>query len=42
MKEKQTKLIEVFKQIDKTRETIRNQIDALKRLKQKLLNEILG
>ena len=41
-KEKQAKLIDVFKQFDKTRELVRSQKETLKKLKQKLLNEILG
>lgn len=41
-KEKQTKLIEVFKQSDETREFVLKQKETLKMLKQKLLNEILG
>jgi len=41
-KEKQAKLIEVFKQFDEARELVRKQKETLKKLKQKLLNEILG
>ncbi len=41
-KEKQAKLIDVFKQFDETRELVRKQKETLKKLKQKLLNEILG
>jgi len=40
--EKQTKLIGLFKQFDAARELIREQKETLKKLKQKLLNEILG
>ncbi|MBI4689401.1 MAG: restriction endonuclease subunit S [Nitrospirae bacterium] len=41
-KEKQDQLIDVFKKFDNTREEIKSQIQTLKTLKQKLLNEILG
>jgi type I restriction enzyme S subunit len=41
-KEMQSKLIDVFKQFDETRELVREQIETLKKLKQKLLNEILS
>ena len=41
-REKQVKLIEVFRQFDETRELVRKQKETLKNLKQKLLNEILG
>jgi len=41
-KEKQTRLIEIFKQLDATREHLRAQTHTLKTLKQKLLGEILG
>jgi type I restriction enzyme S subunit len=41
-KEKQAKLIDVFKQFDETRELVRKQKETLKSLKQKLLNDILG
>ncbi len=41
-KEKQKQLSEVFEQFDKTRDEIKTQIQTLKNLKQKLLNEILG
>jgi type I restriction enzyme S subunit len=41
-REKQAKLIDVFKQFDEARELIRQQKETLKKLKQKLLNEILG
>jgi restriction endonuclease S subunit len=41
-KEKQAKLVEVFKQIDEVKELIRLQKETLRKLKQKLLNEILG
>jgi restriction endonuclease S subunit len=41
-KEKQGKMIKVFRQFDVTREQLRTQIQTLKTLKQKLLNEILG
>jgi type I restriction enzyme S subunit len=39
---KQAKLIDVFKQFDEARELIHQQKETLKKLKQKLLNEILG
>lgn len=41
-KEKQKQLSEVFEQFDSTQDEIKSQILALKNLKQKLLNEILG
>jgi type I restriction enzyme S subunit len=41
-REKQAKLIGVFKQFDEARELARQQKEILKKLKQKLLNEILG
>jgi restriction endonuclease S subunit len=41
-REKQAKLIDMFKQFDEARELIRQQKETLKKLKQKLLNEILG
>ncbi len=41
-KEKQKQLSEVFEQFDKTREVIKTQKMTLRKLKQKLLNEILG
>jgi len=41
-REKQTKLVDMFKQFDEARELIRQQKETLKKLKQKLLNEILG
>ena len=41
-REKQAKLIDMFKQFDEARELIRQQKETLKTLKQKLLNEILG
>ena len=41
-REKQAQLIDVFKQFDETREKVREQKETLKKLKQKLLNEILG
>jgi type I restriction enzyme S subunit len=41
-KEKQNRLIEIFKQFDVPREQLRTQKQTLKTLKQKLLNEILG
>jgi restriction endonuclease S subunit len=41
-KEKQAKLVDLFKQFDETRELVRKQKGTLKTLKQKLLNEILG
>lgn len=41
-REKQAKLIDVFKQFDEARELVRQQKETLKKLKQKLLNEILG
>ena len=41
-KDKQAKLIDIFKQFDETRELVRKQKDILKKLKQILLNEILG
>lgn len=41
-KEKQAKLVDVFQQFDQTRELVRKQKETLKKLKQKLLNEILG
>ena len=41
-REKQAKLIDMFKQFDEARELIRQQKEPLKTLKQKLLNEILG
>ncbi len=41
-KEKQAYLIDVFRQLDETKKLIREQKEILKKLKQKLLNEILG
>ena len=41
-REKQAKLIDVFKQFDEARELVRQQKETLKTFKQKLLNEILG
>lgn len=41
-RKKQPKLIEIFKRFDETRELVRTQKATLKKLKQKLLNEILG
>jgi restriction endonuclease S subunit len=41
-KEKQKALADLFKQFDATREEVKQQISTLKKLKQKLLNEILG
>jgi len=41
-REKQGKLIDIFKQSDESREIVRQQKETLKKLKQKLLNEILG
>jgi type I restriction enzyme S subunit len=41
-KDKQKKLISIFKQFDAAMEQIEQQKSALKNLKQKLLNEILG
>jgi type I restriction enzyme S subunit len=41
-REKQAKLIDVLKQFDEARELARQQKETLKKLKQKLLNEILG
>jgi type I restriction enzyme S subunit len=41
-KEKQKKLVELFKQFDKTRDLLKTQKASLKKLKQQLLNEILG
>ena len=41
-KEKQVKLTDAFRQFDETRESIHTQKETLKKLKQKLLNEILG
>ena len=41
-KNKQAQLVEVFIQLDKTRELVSQQKETLKNLKQKLLNEILG
>lgn len=41
-KDKQPKLVELFKQLDETRELLRNQKNNLIKLKHQLLNEILG
>lgn len=41
-KEKQSRLIEIFKQFDKTTNLLKQQISTLRNLKQNLLNEILG
>lgn len=41
-KEKQTRLIEIFKQFDTTSNLLKQQISTLRTLKQNLLNEILG
>lgn len=41
-KEKQKKLVALFKQFDETRQQLKQQKATLKLLKQKLLNEILG
>lgn len=41
-KEKQKELVAIFKQFDKTIQQLKQQKVTLKRLKQKLLNEILG
>lgn len=41
-KEKQKELVAIFKQLDETRQQLKQQKATLKLLKQKLLNEILG
>lgn len=41
-KEKQSRLIEIFKQFDTTSNLLKKQISTLRTLKQNLLNEILG